>query len=334
MCSPSLPTTVPFASSRETQTVDTQTRSQQTVREIGVQMTKSDLWIDPSKDKLITPRPYLTAHALSQIKHQKAIEIQCFLRMCFAGRRIRRLQEDKDMKEEEDRALHQKQEEEKAKELARQAYHRIHPRSKEDFDTLRRELEAWRLNNVQTIKASGLSPEETQFRLQEVFGKEVVVLQIIDRLHARATKENALAKTEKTLEQMSSMKAWSSADGDIIEVETPFTRRAKELVILYTGLTNLKLSQAERVDVLLNVKYAVKEFDCQLSRDIVELIKREEDLLRRKRSEQSLMGLRKRLSQLFLDFIYTPEFNPEAAAYVKTLPGTTTSTTTTVSGAK
>lgn len=41
---------------------------------------------------------------------------------------------------------------------------------------------------------------------------------------------------------------------------------------------------------------------------------------RRGRSDQSLAGLRKRIAQLFLDFIYTPEFNPEAAKFLRAPP--------------
>ena len=40
-------------------------------------------------------------------------------------------------------------------------------------------------------------------------------------------------------------------------------------------------------------------------------------MLNRGRSEASLSGLRKRLANLFLQFIETPEFNPEAARFQK-----------------
>ena len=73
----------------------------------------------------------------------------------------------------------------------------------------------------------------------------------------------------------------------------------------------------ERLDVLLHIKWTVKEFDCNLTRDIVELIDREADMLNRGRSEASLTGLRKRLANLYLQFIETPEFNPEAARFQK-----------------
>jgi len=41
------------------------------------------------------------------------------------------------------------------------------------------------------------------------------------------------------------------------------------------------------------------------------------DLINRGRGEKSLVGLRRRLSNMFLQFIETPEFNPEAARFQK-----------------
>ena len=69
--------------------------------------------------------------------------------------------------------------------------------------------------------------------------------------------------------------------------------------------------------MLLHVKWTVKEFDCNLSRDVVDLIDREAEMLNRGRGEASLAGLRKRLANLFLQFVETPEFNPEAARFQK-----------------
>lgn len=76
----------------------------------------------------------------------------------------------------------------------------------------------------------------------------------------------------------------------------------------------------ERLDVLLHVKWTVKEFDCNLSREIVELIDREADMLNRGRNPKAMDGLRRRIANLFLQFIETPEFNPEATRY-QIIPG-------------
>jgi hypothetical protein len=56
-----------------------------------------------------------------------------------------------------------------------------------------------------------------------------------------------------------------------VQVHTPLTTRAKELMHLYRGLQLPLLSVEERLDVLLHVKWTVKEFDCNLTRELVDL---------------------------------------------------------------
>ena len=77
---------------------------------------------------------------------------------------------------------------------------------------------------------------------------------------------------------MSDPKLWKRTDGRFTEVHTPFTTRAKELMDLYNGLKLPFLSIDERLDVLLHTKWTVKEFDCNLTREIVDLIDREADM--------------------------------------------------------
>lgn len=129
--------------------------------------------------------------------------------------------------------------------------------------------------------------------------------------------ENRSRRIKRMLELMAEPKKWELNDGDICQVHTPFSTRAKELMELYNGLNLPLLTIDERLDVLLHVKWTVKEFDCLLTREIVDLIDREADLLNRGRSEKSLEGLRRRISNLFLQFVETPEFNPEATRFQK-----------------
>ena len=89
---------------------------------------------------------------------------------------------------------------------------------------------------------------------------------------------------------------------------------------LYKGLKMKNISTDERLDILLNTKWTVKEWDCNLTREIVELIDREANMLDRGRPEKSLEGLRQRLANLFLQFTETPEFNPESSRYKKVIP--------------
>ena len=91
-------------------------------------------------------------------------------------------------------------------------------------------------------------------------------------------------------------------------MNTSYTLRAEQLRDIYTTLVMENLSQDERLDVLLTLKSTVKvaqnlltvyvqmlccvtqEHDCKLTRDIVELVDREADLLVRGIKEDSLRG--------------------------------------------
>lgn len=90
---------------------------------------------------------------------------------------------------------------------------------------------------------------------------------------------------------MSCSKKWEAETGEVVEVETPFTTRARELMELYVGLSSPPSSLDERLDVLLHVKWTVKEFDCKLTREIAELIDREADMLNRGRKSLALQGV-------------------------------------------
>jgi hypothetical protein len=192
----------------------------------------------------------------------------------------------------------------------------MHPKKGKDFDILYNELEVWRLNETKKIKGSQeLDEEEKRLALQQLLHKETKILQQIDRLKIQAGGKNKTEKITNFLRAMSDPKLWLRTDGRYTEVHTTYSTRAKELMDLYNGLRLPFLSTDERLDVLLHTKWTVKEFDCNLSREIVDLIDREADMLNRGRGEASLEGLRKRLSNLFLQFIETPEFNPEAARF-------------------
>ena len=160
-----------------------------------------------------------------------------------------------------------------------------------------------------------MDEDERLAALAQLLHKETKLLQTIDRLKISANKDNREIRVKKMLELMAAPKKWAMSDGEVASVHTPFTTRSRELLELHNGLNLPLLTIDERLDVLLHVKWTVKEFDCNLTREIVELIDREADLLNRGRSEKSMEGLRLRISRLFLQFIETPEFNPEAARF-------------------
>jgi len=300
---------------RETQTAITATRTQQTTAEGGTQMARSDLLLDESADRQLSPRVYFTSDMLGELRLAQTVVIQCYWRGFVA--RTRAAAKRAEIAEQAAAAAAAGAAAVEAEEARRRAEvaRRMHPRSAADFEILYNELEAWRAHETARINEAEYAERERLAALAQLLHKETKLLQTIDRLKITANNENRRSRINQMLGLMSAPKRWQMSDGEVAEVHTPFTTRAKELLELHRGLTLPELTVDERLDVLLHVKWTVKEFDCNLTREIVDLIDREADLLNRGRGEKTLEGLRKRVANLFLQFIETPEFNPEAARF-------------------
>jgi hypothetical protein len=281
-------------------------------------MGKTGLHIDESNDRLLSPRrPYFSSADKAALVLEMCVIIQCHARGMFARRRARQLRKDKHERLDFERKEAERRQLEADLRHKREVERRMHPRSFEDFNVLYKELEAWRLAESKRIQTSDFDEASRREAQRELLQKETKLLQTIDKLKIQANSQNRDAKIKKTLESMSKPKVWAQTDGETTTVHTPFTTRAKELMDLYSGLRLPLLTVDERLDVLLHVKWTVKEFDCNLTREIVDLIDREADMLNRGRPEKSFSGLRRRLANLFLQFIETPEFNPEAMRFQK-----------------
>jgi hypothetical protein len=61
----------------------------------------------------------------------------------------------------------------------------------------------------------------------------------------------------------------------------------------------------------------VSETESPISSEIRDLIDRESDLLTRNRPVHTMEKLRTRLSNLFLQFIQNPKYNPRAGDFIK-----------------
>lgn len=303
---------------RDAQTYEWNSKSIQPQREAGTQMLRAGAFISNKEDKIIYATDhYQSSEELHAIRVAAAITIQRF-RRGFAARteasrrrsaraEISRLAAEEDMRQEAEAELRHKRELER----------RMHPRTHIDFATLYDELESWRVSETNRIKKSSFDDATKHAALRELLAKETALLQTIGRLRVQATKLNKDEKVKKELESCAKPKMWAMDDGETVTVHTPLTTRAKELLDLYNGLKLPLLTVDERLDVLLHVKWTVKEFDCNLTREIVDLIDREADTLHRGRPQNTLKGLRQRLANLFLQFVRTPQFNPEAQRFVK-----------------
>jgi hypothetical protein len=262
---------------REAQTQEQVTRSVQLTREGGNQMARKDhLYIDESRDTILVPRPYFTAQMHADLRLRKTIILKCYWRGYKARCRawsLRDAQEQRRRDTADEQARQRRLAEERHKvEVER----RMNPRSFKDFEILYNELENWRQHETRRVKGdASLSEKERLTQLAQLLDKETTLPQTIDRLKITANKETRGKRIKKMLVLMSEPKLWQMSDGDVAEVHTPFTTRAKELRELYNGLNLGMLTTDERLDELLHVKWTVKEFDCNLTREIVELLDRD-----------------------------------------------------------
>ena len=161
---------------------------------------------------------------------------------------------------------------------------------------------------------AAVARERRRRAMAELLAKETKMLLAMERLRRRAAEENEKERVRDALEDMAASKHWEKKDGAVVIVDTTQVIRARELRALYEAC-QVSCSPSERLELLRHLKWTVREFSTKLTKDIAELIDRESDLLLRRRDPATMAGLRKRLSGLFLQFIETPEFNPEASRY-------------------
>nr|XP_006202394.1 IQ and ubiquitin-like domain-containing protein [Vicugna pacos] len=195
-------------------------------------------------------------------------------------------------------------------------YHAQRLEAFRNFELLYNALELWRQEELARINQS-FTGAERKAALCQLLEKETQIIASIGRHRYIAYMANQKALIQTFLDQCSAPKMWRRFDGKIIEMDTQFTIRARELQSIYECIMLKNISQDERLDVLLTLKHTVKEHACKLTQEILELIDREVDLMMRGVKHHNLEGLRKRIATLFFHYIRTPLFNPEVARHLK-----------------
>ncbi|EPY29760.1 IQ and ubiquitin-like domain-containing protein [Angomonas deanei] len=302
--------------SRQTQTYGT-SRSCQTLREYSSQTPRTDLLLDDTESVTVRARPYFTAEMLRELRTAKAIILQKMYRQ-WKARGIRRSLEEAEMEKQRRAAARQRAEEAGKMDAAQREQLRLsEPRTVKDFEALKEQIIKWREEESAAIRGnSSLSEEEKRLAQLALTKQELKLLQEVESRRRLTLLDRNDRKFDRTMDAMSSARNWGT-----VKVETQETQRAGELRDLYRALSDRTLVQNARLDVLLHVKWTVKEFENSLTQELTQLIDREADLLQRGRREASLDGLRTRIQNLFKQFIEDPEYNPMMAQYTKTATG-------------
>ncbi|XP_055139816.1 IQ motif and ubiquitin-like domain-containing protein isoform X1 [Symphalangus syndactylus] len=301
---------------RDTQTVFQKKNLQQTTSTTSTQMTNIGVYVSNMTDKLVTPGRYFSAAEYHAQRLKAVIVIQTYYRQWHAKIFVENLRRQKNLRlewetQQELRKIREKEE------WIKLDYHRRHnPKTNEDFEFLYNALEFWRQEELTRVNQS-FTGAERKAALCELLEKEIQIIASIGRHRYIAYMANQEAAIQAFLDKCSAPKIWRTPNGKTIEMDTQFTIRARELQNIYKCIMLKNISQDERLDVLLTLKHTVKEHECKLTREILELIDREVDLMMRGVKHHNLEGLRKRIATLFFHYIKTPLFNPEVAKYLK-----------------
>ncbi|KFQ85985.1 IQ and ubiquitin-like domain-containing protein, partial [Phoenicopterus ruber ruber] len=304
---------------REAQAVFEQNKPQQTRNTTSTQMTKIGLYVSNMTDKLISPGKYLTAEEYHKRRLEAVIVLQRYFRRWHAINVVQNLREEKRLRLAWEAQAELRRKKEKEEKLRREHERRLNPKTKEDFELLYHALELWRQEETERINRT-LTGAERKAAFCGLLEQEAQLIASIGRHKLNADEANLQKAILHFLDKCAQPKRWKAYDGKITEMDTQYTLRARELFEIYRSISMNDIPKDERIDVLLTLRRTVKEHECKLTREIVELIDREVDLMSREVKECNLEGLRKRICTLFLQYIKTPKFNPEVARILKVPP--------------
>ncbi|XP_041795735.1 IQ and ubiquitin-like domain-containing protein [Chelmon rostratus] len=302
--------------SRDTQTAELTRQAQQCPVNASTQTTRGGCYVSHLKDKLVVPGNYITADEHHARRLRAVIRLQSFVRRWLARRQVEALRRDRDRRLAWLEMQERRRTEEKEEQLRDRRQRWRNPQRREDFNLLYHALEKWRLEAEQRINSS-LRGAERKAALCSLLERETQLIATIGRHRIAAQESNYDQAVRRLLDKSAAPHQWAAADGRLIQMETQHTLRARQLRDLYNNQNQTTTDQDQRLQVLMTLKHTVKEHTCQLTRDIVDLIDREVDLMTRGVKAANLAGLRERISTLFLQYIKTPAFNPEVARLLK-----------------
>merc|ERR1712048_654560 len=198
---------------RATQTQIKTTKSQQTKRECGTQMSKNDLLIDTSKDYVLRQGNYRDSEKLNQLKKQKIIIMQCAVRQWLARKEARRMMEERNI--ERERIVRQLNEMEQAKirTINKIEKQKNNPQTIKDFRKLQKEVENWRILQTKNILNQNLSEEDQIAALSGLVHEEVEKLKEIENKKVKALNNCKKKRKFAQLNKMCETKKWITKDG-------------------------------------------------------------------------------------------------------------------------
>ncbi|XP_041988820.1 IQ and ubiquitin-like domain-containing protein [Aricia agestis] len=295
---------------RDTQTAETRDKYYDTSYSRAIQMDCVHAYIPNVTDRILVPRPYepydeKMAHL--NLKHYATVIQRAFRRHRFRQKvkewleecldRLRRIREEERLEQEANE-----------RRLRKDLITKTFPRNREDFDQLYAMVDRWKhaeITRISQLHSKG--PKIAEFSL--LLDKEVELLRCIESYRIKVKEDSRKIKEKQFLEEISKPIAWYGRDGKVITMETIEIQKAREFKEFYNSYLRCDMRVNERIELLVEMKFSLQEFNHDLTEEIIELLERECDLLIRGCNDHQLEFLRRRTAACIFQLIKTSELN-------------------------
>ncbi|XP_047531824.1 IQ and ubiquitin-like domain-containing protein [Vanessa atalanta] len=297
---------------RDTQTAEMREKIYDTNYSRATQMNTVHAYIPSVADRIIVPKPYETYDAMiarlnhnfyasiiqrAFRRHQFRQKVKNWLMICME--RIARMEEEKRLERE---AMERR--------LKKDLVTKTFPRTREDFDQLYAMVDRWKHAEIARIsRLHSKGPKIAEFTL--LLDKEVELLRCIEGYRVKVKEDSKKIKEKQFLEEISKPVAWYGRDEKLITMETVEIQKARKLKELYNSFVKQDLEGKERIELLVDMKFALQDFRHPLAEEIITLLDRECDLLVRRCNDHQLEFLRRRVAACVFQLIKTSELNSE-----------------------
>lgn len=151
----------------------------------------------------------------------------------------------------------------------RELQRRLRPRTKKDFAKLHKELEIWHGAESAKIAAAQMDPAAAAAARIALLNKETRLLGTLERLRTAAANEARDEALDRMLDSLAAPKVWAVGGDSKVEVFTPETARALELISLHKALHGPVVDTDARLETLRALQRQAAAYDCMLTRDLL-----------------------------------------------------------------
>lgn len=295
---------------RDTQTIQTRNRLIEQAYSRATQMSNEQCYIPTVTDKILTSKKYETAQQRTRRLDiaGKVRTIQRYFRAWKMKKALKDLSAEyqrrlKNMTDEQ-RELDEELKMQKVREINAKTF----PRTRDDFSMLYSMVDRWKKSQINRISrnCSGAA-KLAEFYL--LLNKEIEMLASIEKHRQQIKREMKDIELMKFFKDISDPVRWKGYKGIKVAMDTIETQKGQEYKHIFYDACNHQTSIEERLQFIKNLRDSLKNHNCSLANELVNLLTREEQLLQHSVQENTLDMLRKRIEQLLLKHMQTPECN-------------------------